>query len=325
MSGPEPVTPSKDVILDPRSEPNLARTIRRIRRHIYWARTQGLRRLVEEDELDPVARLSLAVRRRRWRRAHPIGPGTSVPVYLVGLQRSGTNMLARALASSLEFDVHNENDGRVFDRFLLRSDEVVQATVATSRSRFVLFKPLCDSHRVDDLLDHVGVAGTGRAIWMSRSVDARLRSAVGKFGDVNRQVLAAIADGTGMDAWQAQGISAVNLDLVRSFDFERMSPESAAALFWYIRNSLFFDLGLDRRVDVTVVSGALLVDQPEHYMRALCRFLGLDFRPDMIAGVAPRGTLGARAVEIDPVVRARCQDLQTRLRLAAERAATGAP
>ena len=46
------------------------------------------------------------------------------PVYLVGLQRSGTNMLARGLDIAPEFEVHNENDRAVFDHYLLRDDDV---------------------------------------------------------------------------------------------------------------------------------------------------------------------------------------------------------
>ena len=40
----------------------------------------------------------------------PRAAGLATPVYLVGLQRSGTNMLARGLDIAPEFEVHNEND-----------------------------------------------------------------------------------------------------------------------------------------------------------------------------------------------------------------------
>jgi len=300
-------------LLDPRAEPGLARFVRRAHRHWTWARTEGLGRLVEEGDLHPLSRTRLALRRRRWQRAHPVAAGTATPVYLVGLQRSGTNMLTRGLEASLEVEVRNESDRRAFDRFLLREDEVVRDLVRHSRARYVLFKPLCDSHRVGALLDGIDTSSPGRAVWMYRSVDGRLRSAVAKFGDVNRQVLTAVAAGTAGWAWQAQGLSEANLDLVRGLDVAGMSPESAAALFWYLRNSLFFDLGLDGRPDVTLASWDLLVRQPERSMASLCRFLGLEMRSAMIAHIEMRGVPGAEPQEIDPVVRARCDDLEARL------------
>ena len=64
----------------------------------------------------------------------------------------------------------------------------------------MLFKPLCDSHRTDHLLDDLRTASPGRAVWVYRDVDGRVRSALAKFGDGNRQVLREFADGTNTDA-----------------------------------------------------------------------------------------------------------------------------
>ncbi|MCB1300140.1 MAG: hypothetical protein KDB28_02425, partial [Tetrasphaera sp.] len=58
----------------------------------------------------------------------------------------------------------------------------------------MLFKPICDSHDTDKLLDLFGgAANPARALWAYRAVDDRVRSAVTKFGDVNQQVMARIA------------------------------------------------------------------------------------------------------------------------------------
>jgi hypothetical protein len=162
----------------PAREGAASRAARRARRHLRWGRTEGFSRLVEEDELNPVTRARVAAAKWRWRRSHPRAPGLATPVYLVGLQRSGTNMIARGLDVAPEFEVHNENDRAVFDHFLLRDDAVVRRVVKASPHDYVLLKPLCDSHRVDHLLDSLGTASPGRAIWAYRDVDGRARSAV---------------------------------------------------------------------------------------------------------------------------------------------------
>ncbi|MEK8106128.1 hypothetical protein NKG94_14895 [Micromonospora sp. M12] len=46
----------------------LAYTARRVRRHLRWARTEGIGRLIEEDRLNPVDRIGTALAKRRWRR-----------------------------------------------------------------------------------------------------------------------------------------------------------------------------------------------------------------------------------------------------------------
>jgi hypothetical protein len=284
----------------------------RVRRHWEWGRAHGFRRLIEEDQLNPLERVPLALRKRRWRRTHSIAPG-AVPVYLVGVQRSGTNMLVRGLERSPEFEVRNENDGEAFQRFQLRPDPVVRDLVMRSGHRYVLFKPLCDSHRVDEILDGLGTPSPGRAIWAYRDVDGRVRSALAKFGTNNLDVLTEIAAGRGDHRWQARGMSAENQALVESFDYSTMTPESAAALFWYVRNSLYFERGLDRRDDVTLVCYDRFLADPDRNMRALCAFLDFPFDASLAGHIERREAPERRPLEIDPEIRRHCDDLAGRL------------
>jgi hypothetical protein len=287
------------------------------RQHARWALTQGVGRLIEEDQLNPVSRASLALRKRRWRRANAVTPSTAIPVWLVGVQRSGTNMLVHGLERSPEFEVRNENDRRAFYRFRLRPDEVLQRLVAESPHRYILFKPLCDSHRVLDLVDHLGGGAPGRAIWAYRSVDGRARSAVCKFGRSNLDALRDVAEGRGEGRWQAERLSEDSLQLIKSFDYDRLSPESAAALFWYVRNRLYFEMRLHERPDVTIASYDRLVADPEGSMRALCDFLRFPYHPRLSAHVASRAG-DVSPLQLDSRIRLRCDELQQCLDRAAQ-------
>lgn len=284
----------------------------KIRRHVHWARTEGIGRLVEEDRLDPRDRISTAVRKARWRRAHGVAAGTARPVYVVGLQRSGTNMLMRGVDQAPEVDVCNENDRRVFSRFRLRPDEVLVDTVRSSRHPLVLVKPLCESHRVDELLALPGLPG-GRALWVYREPLARALSEVSKFGQSNLSALRTIAQGRGAEIWQGQRLPQSSIDLVRSFDLDAMTPETAAVLFWVVRNQLYFDLALDARDDVALVSYDAFVADPEGQMRRLCAFIGLPFRPALCAHVVPRTSHRGHPLEVDPRAQQLAQDLLVRL------------
>ncbi len=304
----------------PESRPRYV--LRKVVRHAYWARTEGLGRLVEEDRLDPRERARTAVRKAAWRARHGVPAGTSVPVYVVGLQRSGTNMILRGLDEAPEVEVRNENDRVVFDRYRLRSDQVLAATVAASRHQVVLVKPLCDSHRVDELLALPGVR-PGRALWVYRDVEARARSEVSKFGAANLRALRDIAAGRGESIWQGQRLGPEAVELVRTFDLDAMSPHTAAALFWVVRNSLYFELGLDRRDDVRLVSYDAFVADPPREMRALCEAIGFPFRPELCAHVVRRGTHGEGSLSIDSRVLELAHDLGNRLEQA--RAVQGRP
>lgn len=286
--------------------------VARLRRHWEWGRADGFGRLIEEDDLNPLRKASLAYSKWRWRRAHSGPPGSALPIYLLGVQRSGTNMLVRGLEASPEFEVRNENDRETFARFRLRFDRVVPV-VEASRHGYVLFKPLCDSHRAAFLLDDLPTPRPGRVIWAYRDVDGRARSAVAKFGDTNLQLLRELATGRGQDRWEAQSLSDESRSVIAGFDWEKRSPHEAAAVFWLIRNALYFEQGLDQRDDVALASYEALVDDPEGAMDALCRFLEFPYRPQLIAHIDRRSRAPRPPLELDPAIRRHCDEMRERL------------
>ncbi len=269
-------------------------------------------RVLEEKEIDPLRTVPVAVGKWRYRRASPVPPGSARPVFVVGVQRSGTNMLLRGLGNAPEVEVHNENDRHAFERYKLRDTATVAGIVARSRHSHVLFKPLCDSHRTDELLA-LPSATAPRAVWAYRDVDGRVRSALAKFGDGNLQVLREYAAGINTTRWHVQRLSPGSAQFVRSFDYDTMTAESGAALMWLIRNQLFFDLGLDRRNDVHLVSYNDFLADPPATMRPLCRFLDLPYRPELVAHVSARPPTHAQPLDIDARIRAACDELAARL------------
>lgn len=295
----------------------LGRVIGRVGRHVQWARTQGLRRLVEEDQLNPMVRAVLAYRRWRWRAAGVHASGRARPVFVVGAQRSGTNMLVRGFEASPAFEVHNENDRRAFKRFMLRDDDEIRRLIMQSRHDFVLFKPLCDSHRVGDLVDALKTPLPGRIVWVYRAPDNRVRSALAKFGDVNLRAVRAVAAGDGTHPWQGARLSQQSQQFLQSIDWSSASAETGAAAFWYIRNAHYFDQGLHDRDDVTLVAYEQLAREPEQHMRGLCEFLGFPYSANLIAHIDLRASEVRTVGGIDSVVREHCEELETRLAAAA--------
>jgi hypothetical protein len=280
--------------------------------------------------MDPTMRFSAGASlasshlRGSLRRAHAVGHTLvrrarggrveSIPthaVLIVGAQRSGTTMLLDAFGRLPGVETYGESDPRAFDSFRIRSPEVIRGILAASHSRLAVFKPLCDSHRSQWLLEQLGPEPSPRAVWVYRSADDRIRSSVARFGDSNLRALRRIADDGDVTGWQAGGLSEERLALIRSFDYDRLDAESAAGLFWYLRNSLYFDLGLDSRPDVTLSSYDAFVDAPEESMRALCRFLGVGYHGASVRGIRP--SRRRPKLVLDDRVRALCEDMMRRL------------
>ena len=286
----------------------------KLRQNWRWSRTHSWAHLIEEHDLNPVVRGRRAMRKALWRVTHSHARTPAAPVFVVGVQRSGTNLLAHGLDEMPEFQVYNEGNSRAFANYHFRPLPTIDSLVRQSRSKFVVFKPLCDSHRTPELLDYF--RPNARAIWAYRNVDGRVRSAVAKFGDSNLRALRTFAAGEQQkpwNAWQVQALSAESADLIRSFDFSLISAESAAALFWYVRNSLYFEMDLDQRSDTVLINYDEFLAEPKRIAGALCNFLEVPYRRQMIANVDPRRPAQMPPLPIDPRIRERCSELKQRL------------
>ena len=291
--------------------------VRKVRQNWRWGRTHGWADLVQEHDVDPAVRARRAFRKIRWRITTGFGDGDRTAVFLFGAQRSGTNMIVHGLDEAPEFRVYNEGHRHAFDHFRLRPLPTIEALIDRSPAQYVLFKPLCDSHRAVEILDRFG--SRARAIWAYREVDGRVRSELAKFGDSNLRVLRAYAAGEADEAWQVQGMSPENADFVRSLDPGQLSAESGAALFWYVRNTLYFKMSLDQRDDAMLVSYNDFLARPVETARALCAFLGVGYRSGFIAHVEPRPPAWRQPLSIDDRIRERCTELQERLDRASQR------
>jgi hypothetical protein len=292
-----------------------ARTVLyRIRQNWRWSKAHSWAHLIEEHDLDPLVRGRRAVRKTWWRLALRGRKAPPAPLFLVGVQRSGTNLLAHGLDELPEFHVYNEGNAKAFENYRIRALPIIEKLVAKGGAKFVLFKPLCDSHRTPELLEHFGTRA--RAIWAYRDVDGRVRSAIAKFGESNLRVLRAFAAGEEQrpwNTWQIAGLSADSAAFVRSFDLDTLTAESGAALFWYVRNALYFELGLHRRTDTILVNYDELLAEPERVAVGVCRFLEIPYRRAMIASIDPRRPSRRPPLPIDPRLRERCAALKERL------------
>ncbi len=99
---------------------------------------------------------------------------------------------------------------------------------------------------------------------------------------------------------------------MESLDLGAMSSESGAALFWFLRNSLFFDQEFNKRSDVLLVSYDRLTADPVGGFLAVDRFVGLDGEHPVSAEAIRLGSV-PDLLNIDSEVRARCDEMQRRL------------
>ena len=218
-------------------------------------------------------------------------------------------MLGECLGRSPEIENLGESDARAFTDYFLRDDDTVERLIRKAPYRMMIFKPLKDSHRVDDLL---AIGSNAKAIWAYRNYWDRINSAVKHFGKHPLDVFARYNRGEGA-AWQLSAISAEDARLLAQFDIDRLSEFDGAALMWYIRNSLFFNQRLEDNDRVFLWSYDEFVSDPATELKPLTHFLGTHYYPYMTRKVHSRSIGKDSRPQLNPRIEELCDSMLERL------------
>lgn len=235
-------------------------------------------------------------------------------LFIVGCQRSGTTLM------TVLFDA--DRDCRVFHEFSVLSSRDkagirlnplpdVAAILGRVRAPLVVTKPLVETQRIGTLLNYFPGS---RALFMYRRYSDVASSDLAKFGPRNAiDNIRPIATGDAYN-WRSIGASAAVRECVGRFYSESMNPNDAAALFWYARNSLYYDLNLAARPEVMLCRYEHLARDPVGVMRRIYAFAETDC-PDLAhtAQVHAESVRKGKDLQLLPEVRALCDSLQARL------------
>jgi hypothetical protein len=195
---------------------------------------------------------------------------SSIPVFLVGCGRSGTNMVTRHLATSPDVELFNEDHPAAFERYRLRPLADIRRLIAISDMRFVLFKPILDTSHC---LEWLELFPEAKILFAIRHYDDVINSAMRRFGPAKWS--------KAVKGWMKKGKAgfappeppASTFDAVSSLWRADLNTVSRHAIYWLFFNRLYFDLKLDRDSRVKLVRYEDAVHQPEIEFRDICRFL----------------------------------------------------
>ncbi len=238
-------------------------------------------------------------------------------VFLVaGVQRSGTNMTMNVLERPVATEVFRESDPRAYDGFELKDIDILKNLVARSFGRITVFKALCELQKLRALLDSFPRA---RALWIVRRpedmVNSHIRARFSAGGTIScAERMSNIAHGRDPEGWRGRDVGERTLSAIRGFVHDGLNHESGVALFWLMRNRLYFDQNLAQDERVRAVYYEDLVTSPDNHTAALFDWLGLPFRRSAHRKVNP-GSIGRYPPpDIEGPILDACHDLYERFR-----------
>jgi hypothetical protein len=282
-----------------------------------------------QDQVKTVGRKTLGTALRelpRWRKRrrqlrHPAPVERPTIGFVLGTQRSGTTMLLNVLDTSPETEVYHEYHPAAMDSFRLRPPVVIEKLASRSAARALVLKPITDSHRADWLLQRFPDA---RAIWVFRRYEDVANSAIAMWPGENVEFVNRVREDNlpAMD-WRGERVSEEVLSVIGELARQPLNEQEGAALFWYARNALYFELGLADDARVLLVQYEDLVEDPTRF-RAIFDHLGLAWDEAFVEQVKST-SVGRRPFgPIREDVRAVCDAMMERLVEAEGRAGTPA-
>ncbi len=227
---------------------------------------------------------------------------------VAGVQRSGTNMLMDVLERSFETDVYHERDRRAFQDYLMREASAIKRLAGKSSGRVFVIKALCELDQLPFLMEEFTPA---KVLWIVRGYNDMINSALKSFKSLPGSVARIIRDRDGSD-WQARGMSENTYELLQEFYHNDINEASAVALFWYLRNILFFEHAFDRDPRVQLLFYESLVTDPGREFERIFGFLELDYSRRISKSVFNTSIKRNPAPIIEPRIERLCESLLQR-------------
>ena len=243
------------------------------------------------------------------------GHNQKTTLLIIGCQRSGTSLMTRIFNKDWNAKVYFESSSLSVqigeEKLRLKPLPVLKQVIDRERFPLIVLKPLVETQNSPELLDYLPNA---KAIWMYRHYRDAACSLVRRFGlgDGISNLRYIVLDQ--VDDWRAENVPNHVKQAVLTYFSENMNPYDAAALFWYVRNAFFFELGLDCHSSVMPCKYEELVDYPEQTLKRIYGFISRPYPGDNILKNIHNSSVGRGSqLKLSEEIEGRCQQLWEQL------------
>jgi hypothetical protein len=233
---------------------------------------------------------------------------TSVPIFICGTQRSGTNMLADCFDKCRSVEVQHDVSRRAYSNYRLKSDDEIEKLVEQSPGTHVVFKPLLDTARIPRLLSRLH---GGFVVWIYRNyVDVVLsmkRSFVNSREELDEVMAGQCRSWRG--AHFVDGVMALIGPLYRN----GLNQDEALALSWLARNQFLFASHMDAHPRVALLEYDSFIASPAEQFSNLVDTLGIRCGGDATGHVRMARSRTA-AIDVCEEIEQACETMMRKLR-----------
>jgi hypothetical protein len=240
--------------------------------------------------------------------------GTKSLLFIIGCQRSGTTLLTHIFDNDLNTKVYKEVSRlsrNNIPKTRLEPFKRVRQIIDRDSAPLIVLKPLVETQNANTLL---GYFENSNALWAYRHYKDVAASNLKHFGIRNGicNLKPIVKNEPGN--WRSEHVPEHIKTIVRKYFAEDMNPYDAAALFWFVRNSFFFELALNQHPRVMMCKYDVLVNYPSETVRRIYEFWGHRFPGEKILKEVHPASVGkGKNISLSPDIDRLCGELLKRL------------
>ncbi len=231
-------------------------------------------------------------------------------LFVIGCQRSGTTLMTQIFEKDLHVKVYGEfSELSDIDKNKIRLNpfEHVKNEIEKNNASSIVLKPLVESQNTNKLLTFFEKS---HCLWMFRHYQDVASSNLKHFGLQNGINNLRPIINQEKNNWRSDNISQDTFKLVKSLFSEKMHPHDAAALFWIVRNHLFFELELEKNQRVMMCKYEDLVNEPLKTMESIYSFSDFQFPgKNIVARVHSKSINKGKSISLSPPIKNLCDSM----------------
>jgi hypothetical protein len=236
-------------------------------------------------------------------------------LFILGIQRAGTSLMYWVFERDMRAKIYRESSELTsrdtLEHVRLNPLPEVKAQIGGHNVPLVVLKPLVESQRFYEL---TAAFPGSRALWQYRHYQDVASSNLKAFGmDNGVKDLRPFVENDRAN-WRSQNSAEPTRETIRRYFREDMNPYDAAALFWWARCRLYFDLRLDENPGVLLCRYEDLAIDPAATMRRIYNFIDIPYPGDhIVRDVHPQSVGKGRVSRLSPEIDRLCAELLERL------------
>ncbi len=251
-------------------------------------------------------------------------PEKQAILFIVGCQRSGTSLMNRIFTKDLKTKVYRESStlssqdqgnyshDDSAEQLRLNQFNILERSFQQDQANLIVLKPLVESQNILELLNYFPQS---KALWMYRNYKDVVRSNLQRFSlQSGIRDLKYIVE-KDKNNWRSEKVSNQVHSIVYQYYREDMNPYDAAALFWFARNSLFYELNLNQNSHIFLCQYEDLVTQPTKIMTRIYQFINLpqQFKPSFIKEITATSLGKGKVINLSEEIEQICDNLLQKL------------